>query len=67
MKQLADNDGIGVTLEHCSAQYFFRSLKMARLLHKCGYRCPPNIRLSSPERLAVNDLRERRIRIFSLF
>lgn len=57
MKQLADNDGIGVTLEHCSAQYFFRSLKMARLLHKCGYRCPPNIRLSSPERLAVNDLR----------
>lgn len=58
MKQLADNDGIGVTLEHCSAQYFFRSLKMARLLHKCGYRCPPNIRLSSPERLAVNDLLE---------
>ena len=58
MKQLADNDGIGVTLENCSAQYFLRSLKMARLLHKCGYRCPPNIRLSSPERLAVNDLRE---------
>lgn len=57
MKQLADNDGIGVTLENCSAQYFLRSLKMARLLHKCGYRCPPNIRLSSPERLAVNDLR----------
>ena len=58
MKQLADNNGIGVTLENCSAQYFLRSLKMARLLHKCGYRCPPNIRLSSPERLAVNDLRE---------
>lgn len=58
MKQLADNDGIGLTLENCSAPYFTRSLKMARLLHKCGYRCPPNIRLSSPERLAVNDLRE---------
>lgn len=58
MKQLADNDGIGMTLENCSAPYFTRSLKMARLLHKCGYRCPPNIRLSSPERLAVNDLRE---------
>ena len=57
MKQLADNDGIGLTLENCSAPYFTRSLKMARLLHKCGYRCPPNIRLSSPERLAVNDLR----------
>ena len=57
MKQLADNDGIGMTLENCSAPYFTRSLKMARLLHKCGYRCPPNIRLSSPERLAVNDLR----------
>ncbi len=57
MKQLADNDGIGMTLENCSAPYFTRSLKMARLLHKCGYRCPPNIRLSSPERLAVNGLR----------
>ena len=57
MKQLSDNEGIGITLENCSVPYFTRSLKMARLLHKCGYRSPRNLPLSSLGRFAVNGLR----------